>query len=363
MSTTMKFLGRVALVVASLFLSASAFASHKSWVLQHAGEQCVYDASMPDFGQNGAGDYGSMFLWNGYSSNRTAECPLIAANRWGSSGTTSFGVSRWAEAKHAFVHVYEGSTTPFTCQAVARLRVALAPGGALYFGTARSVSGIGNHTLQLISNSSWGSSLEANEQASIRSIDYQCVIPPGSAIRGYGAALCQNWADCHDSTDAPKDDTQENSTYVQGNGADCTSWSLETARGADGLTINGTGSDFRARVVCPILPPGLDSHEHRGGFIKRAHLYIAGGTPGAGCESNGKCPNCFIDWETRDGGVQMSSSTFTWNSNGYLELPTSPVLSVLDVASAMSISCLGYKGQRIRGYTMEMSETRVSGGQ
>lgn|GEM_PF-4280708 len=356
----MKVLGHLALLAASLFVSTSAFATHKSWVLQHAGGQCVFDASMPDFGQNGAGDYGDIFLWNGYDSSRSAECPLIAANRWGTSGTVAFNPNRWAEAKSAFVHVYEGSSTAFTCQAVARLRVALAPGGALYYGTARSVSGVGNHTLELISNTSWGSTLEANEQALIRSLDYQCIIPPNSAVRGYGAKLCQNWADCHDA--GARDDSQENSTYVQGNGADCTSWGLETARGADGLTINGSGGDNRAHVVCPVLPPALDSYEHTGGFIKRARLYIAGGTPGAGCQSNGSCPSCYFDWEERDTGLEMTSSVFTWNSNGYLEMPNSPLV-MTKVPSAVSITCLAYRGQRIRGYTMEMSETRVSGGQ
>jgi hypothetical protein len=359
MSKSMKLLGKVAVAAACLFVSTFAFASHKSWVLQHAGGQCTYNGTSPETGQNGAGDYGSMFLWNSYSGTRTAECPLIAANRWGSSGDRTFSPNRWAEAKSAFVHVYEGSSsTAFTCQAVARLRLMLAPGGALYFGTARSVSGIGNHTLELINSQSWGGSLEANEQAAIRSIDFQCSIPPGSAVRGYGAKLCQNWADCTD--EAPRDDFQENSTYVQGNGADCTSWSLETARGADGLTINGTGGDLRARVVCPVLPPALDSYEHSG-FIKRTRLYVAGGTPGPGCETNGKCPACYFEWETRDGGVDMTSNTFTWNSNGYLELPGQ--LSMTAIPSAVSISCLGYKGQRIRGYTLEMSETRVSLGQ
>jgi len=362
----MKILGQFALIAASLFLSASAFATHKSWVLQHAGGQCAYDASSPATGQNGAGDYGDIFLWNSYSSSRSAECPLILANRWGSSGTSAFDVHRWAEAKSAYVHVYEGSSSQaFTCQAVARLRVLLAPGGALYFGTAGSISGVGNHTLELINSKSWGSTLEANEQALIRSIDYQCIIPPDSAVRGYGVKLCQNWADCAD-LNGPRDDFQENSTYVQGNGADCTSWGLPTARGADGLSINGSGSDFRTHIVCPILPPALDSYEHTGSFIKRVRLYVAGGfggaSPGPGCEVNHGCPSCYIDWEERDSGARNSSSTFTWNSAGYLEMPGSQ-LTMLNVPSAMAITCLGYAGQRIRGYTMEMSETRVSSGQ
>jgi hypothetical protein len=360
----MKHLSNIALIAASLLLSGSALASHKAWVLEHAGGECVYDQSSPETGLNGAGDYGDMFLYNSYIHSRSAECPLIAANRWGSSGPAYvFSPQRWAEAKSAFVHVYEGSPTEaFTCQPVARLRKLVAPGGALYFGTAQSVSGIGNHTLELISAKSWGGSLEANELAQIRSLDFQCSIPPGSAVRGYGVKLCQNLADCGDAL--PRDDFAGNSTFIQGNGADCSSFGTLTARGADGLTINGdVGGDTRARVACPVLPPAQDSFQHSG-RIRKARIYVGGGSPAAGCEINHGCPSCSLSWELRDTGASAGSSTFTWNSAGYLEMPSPGTwLQMGGVPSAVAITCVGLKGQRIRGYTMEMSQTQVSPGQ
>jgi hypothetical protein len=357
-----------------LLLGGQAWASHKAWFLKHGGAECSFMVGMvhPLFG----GDGGEMFLNNHASWNRSAICPINAAGRWGSSGTTAFNPARWAEAKRAYVHVYNNNPNEsVTCQAVARLRVSFAPGGSLYYGTARSVSGVGAHTIELIqtvnSMRSWGGALETNESARLRSLDFQCTVPgnqdgtfPSSYVRGYGAAFCQFGAgNCFDSGG---DDFQEWETYIQGNGANCTSGAAGVFRGADGLTSTQNSPFNPTAVICPIVPPSQDSKEHNAAFLKDLRLYFAG-SGSAGCEQAQTCPQCVLQWEDRDGGIYNESLMFTWNSNGYLSMPstangTSNPLN-MKADSSTAIRCYVPAQQRIRGFTARASQTRVSGGQ
>ncbi len=210
-------------------------------------------------------------------------------------------MARWAEAKRAYVRVYNGHpTAALTCQAVARLRVSNAPGGSMYFGTARSVTGEGYHTIELVTTpeggnpwTNWGGSLETNEGVRLRSLDFQCTLPATgnyySHIRGYGVAICQHLAGCWEFNP-----TQLRSVAgevsLQGNGASCTSSTGSVFRGADGLTPS---LNQLTPVSCPIVPASQDSYEHGSGYFKRLRVYYSG-TGSAGCESNGTCPRCSL---------------------------------------------------------------------
>ena len=356
------------LAASSLLVGGQALASHKAWVLKNAGAECSFVTGGVFFG----GDGGSMTLTNFASYNRSAVCPITAAGRWGSSQANyNFSPKRWAEAKKAYVHVYNGnSNTGVTCQAVARLRVSLAPGGSLYYGTARSVSGVGYHTIELIPTidgpRSWGGGLETEEQARIRSLDFQCTVPgtedmfTTSAIRGYGVATCQNVADCWDNTSL---DFREGETSIQGNGSNCTSGDVGVIRDAGGLTATASGL---TTVVCPIVPPSQDSHEHNDAKLRRVRLYYVG-AGFAGCEQAGTCPFCILQWENRAGTSYNESLPFTWDSTGVLAMPNAPNgtsnPSSMEADSATAIRCYLTPQQRIRGYTAWASQTRVSGGQ
>src|SRR5947207_14086512 len=89
---------------AALFFAQPLLASHKSWVLTHGGGDCVFES--PQIHSFFGGDGGDIYLFNHTDFARTAVCPVAAAGRWGSSGTNSFSVARWAEAKRGWVHVY-----------------------------------------------------------------------------------------------------------------------------------------------------------------------------------------------------------------------------------------------------------------
>jgi hypothetical protein len=348
-------------------------ASHKSWVLKHTGGDCAFQSPQNHsfFGADG----GDMVLFNHHDYSRTAVCPMAAAGRWGSSGSNSFGTARWAEAKRAWVHVYNGHpTAPLTCQAVARLRVSLSPGGSLYYGTARSVTGEGNHTLELVSGADpttppwtdWGGSLETNEGARLRSLDYQCTLPATgnyySYIRGYGVAICQKLEGCFDI--GLRFDSPGNEVSIQGNGSSCTSSNANIFRGADGLTAS---SSVGTQVSCPIVPPSDDSYEHASGYFKRLRVYFGGANGSTGCEQNGSCPRCYLTWERWSDAAWQSSQIFVWNSGGYVEMPLtlngSADPAKMPVWSGAAINCVVPAGQRIRGYTAWASQTRVSGGQ
>jgi hypothetical protein len=353
--------------LATLFVlvCSPAWASHKAWVLYHGGGDCAFQS--PRIHPVYAGDGGDIVLRNKHNFNRTAVCPIAAAGRWGSSGTENFGVQRWAEAKRAYVRVYNGHLTePLTCQAVARLRVSIAPGGSLYYGTARSVTGQGNHTIELVRPAppddfwtQWGGDLETNEGARLRSLDFQCTLPaqaPGSLysyIRGYGVAVCQKLEDCGEGNPT-RVELMDGEVSIQGNGASCSSSSRDAVRGAEGLLPSLNQS---ATVSCPILPASQDSHEHSGSF-KHLQLHYTG-TGSAGCENNGTCPRCVLRWERDDGVSRGESSVLVWQPGGYVELLTSGVIPNWSTAG---LQCLVPKGQRIRGYTAWATQTRVSGG-
>jgi hypothetical protein len=361
-----------ALATVTLLLCSPASASHKAWVLKQGGGECAFQS--PQFDSSLQGDGGDLVLSNRRNYSRTAVCPIVAAGRWGSSGTTAFGVTRWAEAKRAWVHVYNGhSTAALTCQAVARLRVSNTPGGSLYFGTARSVTGQGYHTIELVTGvddpathpwTTWGGSLETNEGARIRSLDFQCTLPANagnpSNIRGFGVATCQKLQDCYEF--GLRNEAAGNEVSIQGNGASCSSQHRGVFRGADGLATSLGGA---TPLVCPIIPPSQDSYEH-GGFLKRLRVYYAGAVGSPGCEGNGTCPNCFLRWERATDGLWRSSNTFVWNAAGYLEMPqtangdSDP--NAMSVWSTAGISCWVPSGQRIRGYTAWASQTKVTGG-
>lgn len=357
----------------SLLVCSPAWASHKSWVLKHGGTDCAFQS--PRIHSFFGGQGGDIFLWNHEDYARTAVCPIAFAGRWGSSAaTTTFGPARWAEAKRAWVHVYNGKPgSAITCQAVARLRVSLAPGGSLYYGTARAVTTEGYHTIELVSGADplvppwtdWGGSLETNEAARIRSVDFQCTLPGNgnyfSYIRGYGVAICQMHEGCYElgiRTDSP-----ETQISIQGNGASCTSSSNGVYRGADGLTPTLNGS---SRVVCPIVSPSQDSYEHGGGSLRRLRVYYSG-TGSTGCEANNTCPRCNLVWEQVNNGSSKYSNTFVWNAGGYLEMPQTPNgtanPSSMSNWSTAAIVCNVPSHQRIRGYTGLASQTRVSQGQ
>jgi hypothetical protein len=355
-----------ALAILSVFVCAPAWASHKAWVLYHTGGDCAFQSPQNHwfFG----GDGGDMMLWNRHDYSRTAVCPIAAAGRWGSSSSDeNFGVARWAEAKRAYVRVYNGHpTAALTCQAVARLRVSNAPGGSMYFGTARSVTGEGYHTIELVTTppagnpwTDWGGSLETNEGVRLRSLDFQCTLPATgsyySHIRGYGVAICQHLAGCWEFNPTQLR-SAAGEVSLQGNGASCTSSSGSVFRGADGLTPS---LNQLTPVSCPIVPASQDSYEQGSGYFKRLRVYYSG-TGSAGCESNGTCPSCSLILERASDASWQASSTFVWNAAGYLELLNS---GVLPNWSSAAIQCFVPGGQRIRGYSAWGTQAEVSGGE
>jgi hypothetical protein len=354
-----------ALATLFLFVCSPAWASHKAWLLYHGGGDCIFQT--PRFHPFLGGDGGDIVLRNKHDFNRAAVCPVAAAGRWGSSGTVNFGVARWAGAKRAYVRVYNGHPTePLTCQAVARLRVSIAPGGSLYYGTARSVTGQGNHTIELVYGktadppwTNWGGSLETNDSARLRSLDFHCTVPAKVAgafysyIRGYGVMTCQEFEECFDISPINQETAGEVS--IQGNGASCSSSEGNVSRTAGGLTPT---VNQQTTVSCPIVPASQDSYEYGPGYFKVLKLHYTG-TGSIGCENNGTCPSCVLRWEGASGGVWEQSSKFVWAAPGSVELGYSG--SVPNWSTA-GIQCLVPLGQSIRGYSGWGTQAVVSAG-
>jgi len=346
-------------IVALLTASAPALATHKGWVMQHAGGDCVFES-------HSRADNGWGKLLNFSTFTRTAICPLTIAGRLGSSGPNYFfGPNRWAEAEDAYTRVViNDASGSITCKPVARIRVSTALDGDLYFGASQSVSGVGSHFLQMTPNESWGGALEGVESARIRSFHFECSIPRNprnpSGVFGYGVKFCQNAANCTDGHAEEHVDAPENVVRIQGNGSNCHTSQVGMIRDADGLRFTGNPALVGwASVVCPIQPPTEDS-TISSRTLSQVRMYYSG--PGsAGCEQNGTCPACSLFWMDRTTGDPNQTGLMTYNSGGYLELPGSQ--SVGAEAGAYFTCVLKDSNWRLRGYTAISTQTRVSGGQ
>jgi hypothetical protein len=328
-----------AFVSACLFSSGLALASHKAYLLKSSGSEC-------QFGNATATDVvaGSGWLLNSStSSNRTANCPLVLASRWGSKGTTVFDAPTWVDARSAIVYMrrFGAATQTSSCYAVMESNQ-----GSLYYSASlQNSGGAGVFRIDLATAGNglgtWASgaasTLEQNETAFAQSLTFVCSLGPQTAVLGTKAKICQFTQDCHESGGDPENEEgaapSDLMNFVQTSGIECsaTLTPSNVNHGYDGTSVSFAAQD----VYCPISTPADDTHEHQRRLLQQ-ELRYSGGSDAANCVTSGTCPSCRVQWLGRDGVPQngpvlakSSTSTRLLTSSGFLSVSREVGLGML----------------------------------
>ena len=349
-----------AVVVVSL-TAGTALATHKSWVLKNGAADC-------SFFDPGNAEHVQGSISNSLSVARTLICPVALSARWGSTASPIFAPMRGVPAMSAIVYTYKAADILF-CNAAG-----VTDFGSMYFsGSAVAPSGVGPMKLVVASSSNWGGDLETNRMLVYKSLDFSCNIPAihpqngRTEVYGYKVKICQLQSDCSDGRLDHDDgvDSRERITYVQNSGFECSpaeSWDVpHVTREFGGMRNTGTS---RAGVICPITPPADDSYEHNR-QTTNTKVYYKGGAADSNCVANQTCPECYLEWVDRNGGLSQSSVFAVEPFQGYVKQVSAgggsdPNFMGTEVQSHMH--CWLPTGVTLSGTTAVMSLTRISGG-
>jgi hypothetical protein len=365
----------------ALTQAATAFATHKNWVLKDDGSECTFSTPMASDDQN----YG-LQNWEQYP--RVAYCPITLAGRWGSTGGTSgsFSPPLWADAMSGIVYGSPG-WWPDDPQLSCSAQMETSNGSIYYSGTitgpwawdklvlAAPDTGFPNKS-HWVSNGG-GNDLEANEDLIPRSMWYQCQVPLFGSITGYKVRICQTAQDCTDGTGVDPDADMSYGTpdqtplynYVQTSGIECVPTSDRTQLHYTEDGFQNTSTTEHRNIVCPLVTPPSDSYE-TDRQIRYTRVYYSGGAQGSTCATDGTCPQCWVGWYNHAGSTWQADGGSSPNYFAYDPYTPGTVYqgsasgATLTIGNEVSLSvgCDLPPGVTLRGITAQASVTGVGSG-
>jgi len=318
--------------------SAPAWATHKSWNLVDPGANCR-SAS--------AGVSASKFVFadgsikNTGTTSGAVTCPVTLAGRYGNQGSPqAYSMARWPTAREATVYGFDGSgSDDIRCN-----MIVMSNTGSVYSSSTRTQTPANANgsavRVNMVVSGSWGLDIGTGTTLSIRTMGYNCNVPPGSHIYAYEEKICQypnpnNGGVCSGGDTVPTGQVFTMSV-VQDNGwaclADASNPSASMWRNNSGLQNTGSNP---MNIYCPINRTSSDSRSQQGtGSISRIQVYAKGDVP----------TNCKLTCRSQTTGGVTSSATFVLSTGQWFDpLGTPPQLLVGSMtpacAGALGVSC------------------------
>jgi hypothetical protein len=342
----------LAVILGVAAASREALASHKSWILKNGGNQCQFNGPLGDLSSEW--NYDSLGNYQTYP--RAANCPVSLSGRWGSSSpamTVPLQAGAWAATVYVNNQSTDGSS--FSCTAAATLGAGLTINGiaTIYYSRSVTTSVAGQQTMVVAWGGDWGGALETNESQNLRTLSFQCTVPPSSAINGYKVRICQNRGFFTDCTTTPTDNGESSgnggvgtgTNFSQTSGIECNDYGAGMQRGFNGIT-NPTGNAGFAG--CPIIPPVDDTTEYKH-KINVMQVYFS--------SPSGEIPYCYIRSFDRADMAWHYSSALTYD-------PLTPRFEFLNAYSIgwdvnATVGCTLPSGATIHGVVTNMSVSPV----
>jgi len=320
--------------VAVCLCSAPAWATHKSWNLVDPGANCRSSFSGGTAAQFRFTD--GMIKNNGTSS-AGVWCPVTLAGRYGS--TNAFNMARWPTSRAATVYGFDGSSTDdIRCN-----MIVMSDTGSIYSSATKSVAGANNSVVQIsmVSSGSWGLDIGTGTTLSIRSMGYNCNVPPGSSIYAYEEKICQypqnntpNGVCAGGDTTPTQTSDAPTSAVTQDSGFACLA---DASNPTGSMWRNGGGiqnsGSTPLNVYCPLSRTSSDSRTQQGTFsIDRVQVYSSGDTP-----------TCKLTCRSQFTGSVTSSSNTIMGAGLWMDPTFPPQLPILvnwtPCAGALGASC------------------------
>ena len=303
-----------------------------------------------------------------YDSNGAmVDCPVSLAARWGSSGVGlyNFQPERWTNAMWGNVYALNGPSGVVTCWAVAELATS-----TFYGQTVTGGSGTGLQTIAVNSGDFWGGDLQAHESDVVQALTYECSLPEYAFLVGYKAKMCQAPYNPNCNDDAGNDEgvssSDGTSTFIQESGTSCVAQmdSSQIYRTFSGISNADPNPNENDTVICALTPPADDSSEHPR-RVYNTRVYYVGGSNAAGCEQNGTCPSCFIQFNgDKFGHTGGTSATFVadHDDTGTFVREANNFSLLINIPTSLEVKCELPNVSTIIGLTSQMDLTAISAG-